>query len=206
MLAANTFAQSSIQPIGGWREHLPYGSTIDVTASPNKIYAATPYSLFSVDLASKEIERISRISGLSETGISTIKFNAAENQLFVAYTNSNIDVITNSGIKNIPELKRETIAGDKEYISYLPGSQHLLFINRYWYSGIKYFKIRDQRYLAHRKRWWLCKNLHVVKGCAVLLCSYRRRIKKSIGNYAKPGGLYSLAKHFRKQWTNGHFL
>ena len=157
LLAANTFAQSNIQPIGSWREHLPYGSTIDVTASPNKIYAATPYSLFSIDLASKEIERISRISGLSETGISTIKFNAAANQLFVAYTNSNIDVITNSGIKNIPELKRETIAGDKNIYHIYPAGNSC-----YLSTGIGVVVLNTSKYEIS-DTWLIGKNGGYVK-------------------------------------------
>lgn len=96
-----------------WREHLPYQSIIDVTASEKKIYAATPYSLFSVDLSTKEIDRISKVAGLSEAGISTIRFDLLSKKLFVAYINSNIDVIDEKGIHNIPDLKRENISGDK---------------------------------------------------------------------------------------------
>lgn len=96
-----------------WREHLPYTSATDVTASNTKIYCATPYSLFSVDISSLETERISKVSGLSETGISTIRFDRNAQKLFVAYTNSNIDVIDEKGIHNIPDLKRKNISGDK---------------------------------------------------------------------------------------------
>ena len=96
-----------------WREHLPYQGTIDVTASDKKIYAATEYCLFSIDIASKEIERISKIAGLSETGVSAIQFDPLSKKLFVAYTNSNIDVLDQNGIHNIPDLKRRVISGDK---------------------------------------------------------------------------------------------
>jgi hypothetical protein len=114
------FAQNTLPAIGQWREHLPYGSTIDVTASQKKIYAATPFSLFSVDIVTKETERISKIAGLSETGISTIKFDSTGNRLFVAYTNSNIDVVEAKGITNIPDLKRENIPGDKTIYHFFP--------------------------------------------------------------------------------------
>ena len=36
-----------------------------------------------------------------------------QKKLYVAYTNSNIDVLDEKGIHNIPELKRENISGDK---------------------------------------------------------------------------------------------
>lgn len=96
-----------------WREHLPYQGAIDVTASDKKIYTATPYSLFSIDLSSKEVERLSKVAGLSETGINVIKFDLLSKKLFIAYANSNIDVIDEKGLHNIPDLKRETISGDK---------------------------------------------------------------------------------------------
>ncbi|HVG41508.1 MAG TPA: hypothetical protein VM888_07835, partial [Chitinophagaceae bacterium] len=106
-------AQNNQQPIGAWREYLPYGSVIDVTASQKTIYAATPYSLFSVDVVTNEVERFSKVSGLSETGISTIKYDLPSNKLVVAYTNSNIDILLQGAIRNIPDLLRATILGDK---------------------------------------------------------------------------------------------
>jgi hypothetical protein len=119
-------AQNSFPPIGMWREHLPYHSAIDVTASARKVYCATPFSLFTVDLASNETERISKISGLSETGISTIKYDALSDKLMVAYSNSNIDVIDSKGIHNLPDLKRENSSGDKNIYHIFPD-------NRLWY-------------------------------------------------------------------------
>ncbi|MFN2458080.1 MAG: two-component regulator propeller domain-containing protein [Chitinophagaceae bacterium] len=122
LIVSGVSAQNTLPGIGAWREHLPYQSAIDVTASATKIYCATPYSLFSVDVATNEVERMSKVSGLSETGISTIKYDAAGNKLFIAYTNSNIDVIDAKGIKNIPELKRENIAGDKSIYHIYPAN------------------------------------------------------------------------------------
>ena len=134
-------AQNSRPPIGMWREHLPYGSAIDVTASAQKIYAATPYSIFRVDKESGEVDRLSKITGLSETGISTIKFDLSANKLFIAYTNSNIDVLDAKGITNIPELKRESIAGDKSiYHIYPSGAESYLS------TGIGIVVLNTERY------------------------------------------------------------
>lgn len=103
-----------------WREHLPYQSAIDVTASSKKIYCATPYSLFSVNISSNEVERISKVSGLSETGISTIKFDSAAEKLYIAYSNSNMDIIDEKGIHNIADLKRTNISGNKNIYAIYP--------------------------------------------------------------------------------------
>jgi hypothetical protein len=113
-------AQNTFPAIGLWREHLPYQGAIDVTASDKKIYAATPYSVFSVDIATQEIERLSKVAGLSETGVSAIQFDVSSNKLFMAYTNSNIDVLDAKSIHNIPDIKRSNISGDKNIYAIYP--------------------------------------------------------------------------------------
>jgi hypothetical protein len=148
---ASASSQDNLPAIGQWREHLPYQKTIDVTASQNKIYSATPYSLFTVDLASKEIQRISKVSGLSETGITTIKFDTYSNQLFIAYTNSNIDVLTSKGIKNIPELQREQLQGDKT-INHIFPDKDVCYLS----SGIGIVVINSSKYEI--KETWVIGN------------------------------------------------
>ena len=63
------FSGAQLPPIGQWREHLPWHQVFRVVNTSENIWAATPYSIFSVDLAENSIERYSRISGLSETGV-----------------------------------------------------------------------------------------------------------------------------------------
>src|SRR5687768_12788844 len=58
------FAQLPPQPIGMWRDHLPYHLAIDVESDGTIVYAATPYSLFSVDPRDNTVTRYSRVSGL----------------------------------------------------------------------------------------------------------------------------------------------
>ena len=70
---------------------------------------------------------MSKTSGLSETGISVIHYDKPNEKLFIAYSNSNIDIIYRNDIINIPDLKRDNIAGDKSIynIYLLPGSYYL---------------------------------------------------------------------------------
>jgi hypothetical protein len=140
-------AQNTLPGIGAWREHLPYQNVIDVTASPSYIYAATLYSLFTVDKSSGEITRMSKVSGLSETGVSTIRFDEALNKLYIAYTNSNIDIIDGKGIHNIPDLQRENIAGDKSIYHFYP-SGGLCYLS----TGIGVIVIDPQR--SETKESW----------------------------------------------------
>ena len=136
-----SYGQNNFPAIGLWREHLPYHSVIDVTASEKKIYAATPYSIFSVDISTNEIERISKVAGLTETGISTIKYDAVSKKLMVAYSNSNIDIINQKSIHNIPDLKRENSSGDKTIYHIFPD-------NNRWYlsTGLGVIVVDAEKY------------------------------------------------------------
>lgn len=113
-------AQELIPAIGQWREHLPYNSAIDVTAGDGKVYCATPYSLFSVNVADNVVKRFSRVTGLNETEVSTIKYDERNKKLFIAYANSNIDIIYRNDIYNIPDIKRSTIIGNKNIYNIYP--------------------------------------------------------------------------------------
>jgi len=136
-----TVGQNSFPPIGMWKEHLPYNSAIDVTAGDNKIYCATPFSLFTIDLADNSIERLSRVTGLAETGVSVIKYDETNHKLFIAYSNSNIDIIYRNDIFNIPDIKRENISGDKSVYNIYP-----LNGNYYLSTGLGIIVINGSRY------------------------------------------------------------
>jgi len=140
-IAVSLKAQQPLQPIGEWREHLPYNSAIDVTEAKDKIYCATPYSLFSVSLTDNSIERLSRVTGLHETGISSIKYNDANEKLFIAYSNSNMDIIYRNDIYNIPDVKRENIIGDKTIYNIYPSGK-----NYYLSTGFGVIVIDGDKY------------------------------------------------------------
>ncbi|HEX8314262.1 MAG TPA: two-component regulator propeller domain-containing protein, partial [Flavisolibacter sp.] len=149
--------QNTFPAIGMWREHLPYQGTIDVTASDKKVYAATPSSLFSVDIATKEIERLSKVSGLSETGINAISYDPRSNKLFIAYNNSNIDVLDANGIYNIPDIKRTTISGDKNIYSIYPDGNRC-----YLATGLGVIVLDAEKYEV-KDSWFIGANGGYVK-------------------------------------------
>jgi Two component regulator propeller len=134
-------AQQPEIPVGLWREHLPYNSAIDLAAGDGRVYCATPYSLFSVNLADNSIERFSRVTGLNETGINAIQYDAASEKLFIAYSNSNIDIIYRNDIYNVPDIKRSTIAGDKNIYNVYP-----LGKNYYLSTGLGVIVIDAEKY------------------------------------------------------------
>jgi streptogramin lyase len=118
---------SQLPAIGLWREHLPYNSSIDVAAGDGKVFAATPYSLFTVNTADNSIQRYSKVTGLSETGISRIQYDQPHHKLIIGYNNSNVDILAGDRIYNVPDIKRDNIIGDKTiYSIYVSGDDFYL--------------------------------------------------------------------------------
>jgi Two component regulator propeller len=107
-------ATAQLPAIGNWQEHLPYHQAIAVDHAAGKIWCATPYSLFSVDLLDNSITRQSKITGLSETGISAIRVDSQNNKLIIAYTSSNIDIVSGNQVFNIPDIKQASVSVDKK--------------------------------------------------------------------------------------------
>lgn len=100
-------------PIGQWREHLPWNTGIGVAAANNRIYCATSNALMYVDLDDRSLHRLSRVNGLAETGISLLAKNETTGRLIIAYQNSNLELVERNTIRNISDIKRKTISGDK---------------------------------------------------------------------------------------------
>jgi len=94
-------------------DHLPYNKTISLAFDDNKVYAATPYSLFTYNKNDNSVEPITKIEGLNDIDISWIDYNEQENTLFIAYSNTNIDLVKEDEIINISDIKRQQILGNK---------------------------------------------------------------------------------------------
>ena len=108
---SQVFAQQV--PIGQWRDELPYTLVNSLTDAGTRIYASTPYAVFYFDKEDNSVVRITKISGLSDIGISSINYNKEYKTLVIAYSNANIDLIKNNTIINISDIKRASILGNK---------------------------------------------------------------------------------------------
>lgn len=104
------FAQIAI---GQWRDHLPYNKGVMVADAGEVIYAASESGLFQYHKTEGDVLRISKVSGMSDIGYSAIAWSDENNTLFIAYRNTNIDLIQDGRIINIPDIKDKSILGNK---------------------------------------------------------------------------------------------
>lgn len=102
------------QKIGEWTTHTPGMKVISVDVMHNNIFAATPFDIFYYNTNDNSINHLSKVNGLSDMGISIIKYSKSADVLFVGYENTNIDIIDNNGnTTNIPDIYNKYILGNK---------------------------------------------------------------------------------------------
>ncbi|MGD0584039.1 MAG: T9SS type A sorting domain-containing protein [Bacteroidales bacterium] len=101
------------KPVGSWADHLSYYTAKNVAIAPGIVYASTGSSLIVYNMSSNEITRLSKVQGLTETGISSIAWSSEQNALVIAYSSTNIDILKNKTVFNIPDIKRKYITGNK---------------------------------------------------------------------------------------------
>ncbi len=99
--------------VGSWRYHLPYKTVISLTEGDQIIYCATTYSIFTYDKNEREIDYYNKVTGLTDIGITKVKFNERTHTVYVGYENGNIDLIKNGKVTNINDIKNKNIYGSK---------------------------------------------------------------------------------------------
>ena len=98
--------------VGTWREHLPYNKVVSIAKVGSKIYAATEFSLYSID-EEEEIERLNKINAISDLAIKVIQENKSQNALVIGYRSGNIDIIKNDNVVSLSSIVISNIVGDK---------------------------------------------------------------------------------------------
>ena len=99
--------------MGKWRTHFAYNSVNQIAQSEHKVFAISAGALFSVDKKDQDIELYSKLNGLSDNNISRIEYDSENKQLLIVYNNGNIDLLSSSGVINIPDLYNKQMSTSK---------------------------------------------------------------------------------------------
>ncbi len=100
--------------IGEWKDLTPLMNIRWVTQDSEKVYAATSTGILTIDKSDYSSDYFSKTNALSEIGAEIVEKNPLRNELVVLYRNSNIDVIKEDGVYNIPDiLQNRSVLGSK---------------------------------------------------------------------------------------------
>ena len=102
------------QRVGAWRSFPASYNTVAVAEASNLVFGLADGTLYSYGKEDSRVTFYSRQTGLSDFGIKLIGYNPAVRMLLIAYTNGNIDLMSEEGIYNLPFLKNAGNIADKE--------------------------------------------------------------------------------------------
>ncbi|MFT5480519.1 MAG: hypothetical protein ACI9NN_001487, partial [Bacteroidia bacterium] len=85
-----------------------------IAETPTHLFVGSERGFYNFDKKSGETAIFSKVNGFSDVDVAKIKYHENLNIVFIAYENTNIDLIRGNRIVNIPDLYRENIIGLKQ--------------------------------------------------------------------------------------------
>jgi len=97
-----------------WKDYLSYSYPTKVATASDKAYCIASNALFSINYADYSLEKISKVTGLSDIEINSIAYSPEYNTTIIGYKNGNIDLLTKDNIININDLKNKASISNKK--------------------------------------------------------------------------------------------
>lgn len=116
LLLMGTFSAWS-QVVGEWRDHNSFVAVRHVQTTDSRVYCATRSAMFYYDRDEFSVKPLTKVSGLSDVGITTFAYDERLHCLAVAYNNSGLDLIMDGRTENIADIRTGNISGDKQIYS-----------------------------------------------------------------------------------------
>jgi len=101
-------------PVGSWIDNMSYNQGTFVAAGGGKILCSTSSGIIVYDPQYSSVSKLSTINGLTETSLGTIAYSSDTETFIVAYNSTNVDLIRDSRITNLPDILWKNITGVKE--------------------------------------------------------------------------------------------
>ena len=101
------------KPVGTWTDHLSYNAARRIAFGNQEIFASTESAIIIYDTKYSEVRKLSKVNGLTESGISTIDFSKETSTLIIGYSSTNIDLVKDNVIYNLPDIKLKYLPGEK---------------------------------------------------------------------------------------------
>lgn len=102
-------------PVLGWKTHFSYQNVKSLTLGSESLFAATENTIFSIHRQESSLEKLTKITGLNDVGIGAIGTIPNSNTLIIGYKNGNIDIVSESSIRNVATVKNYETTQSKRF-------------------------------------------------------------------------------------------
>lgn len=94
---STSFVSAQIDYSDSWEDFFSYNNVKDFVKVDNMLYALSDNAIFTYDVTTQEIEKLSSVQGLSGETTSAIHYSIETNRLVIGYENGLIEVVDSDG-------------------------------------------------------------------------------------------------------------
>lgn len=91
--------------LGIWVDHLPYSRSVDIHEEGGVAFVATEQGMYRYALVDRSIQRVSKVNGLSDVGLSCLAYSERYDLYLIGYENGNLDIYDNGEVTSFPDLR-----------------------------------------------------------------------------------------------------
>ncbi|MBQ3716853.1 MAG: hypothetical protein II901_00500 [Paludibacteraceae bacterium] len=135
-----------------WSSHFAYNNVTQIAMTPDRVYAVSDGSLFSVDKQSEKIQIYNRQSGLHGTNITCIAYDEVSKTLIIAYEAGRLDMLTPYGVQYIGDLYDKDMMEEKTVYNITIHGRTAYLATHY---GVQTFDLRERKLVDS---YWLRPN------------------------------------------------
>ena len=122
-----------------WSSHFAYNNVTQIAMTPDRVYAVSDGSLFSVDKQTEQLQTYNRQSGLHGTNITCIAYDAYSDMLLIAYEAGRLDLMYPYGVQYIGDLYDKDMTQEKTIHNITIHGRTAYFATHY---GVQVFDLR----------------------------------------------------------------
>ena len=125
-----------------WTTYFAYNNVTQIAMTPDRVYALSDGSLYSVDKQSEQLRVYNRLSGLHSTGISCIHYDERSSQLIIGYATGKIDLLSDNGVRYIGDLYDKDMT-QKKTIYNVTIHNRIAYLSTHF--GVQLFDLREMK-------------------------------------------------------------
>ena len=148
---------------GEWTSYFAYNNVTQIAMTPDKVYAMSDGSLYSVDKQTEKLKVYNRQSGLHGSNITCIGYDETSKTLIIAHEAGRIDLMNANGVRYISDLYNKDMTQEKTIYNISIYGRTAYLSTHY---GVQLFDLRDHRFTDS---YWLRPNGEVTPIKDVLL-------------------------------------
>src|SRR5690625_5149001 len=106
----------------GWEAHLSYTHIVDLILEDNLIYAASENAVFTYDIQTGEIQKITTIDGLEGGDITSFGYSENTNMLLIGYENGLLQLVDLEEVEVstfVDIVEKHSIQANKKQINHI---------------------------------------------------------------------------------------